>query len=44
MVEEVQMEAHNLDIVEGEAAEVLKVLPNFLLSQIVKPLHCWNDF
>jgi hypothetical protein len=40
MVEEVQMEAHNLDIVEGEAAEVLKVLPNFLLSQIVKPLDC----
>ena len=29
MLEDVQLEAHNLDIVEREAAEVLKVMPNF---------------
>lgn len=44
MVEEVQMEAHNLDIVEREAAEVLKVFPHLLLGQTVKALYCENDF
>ena len=44
MVEEVQMEAHNLDIVEREAAEVLKVFPHLLLGQTVKALLCENDF
>lgn len=38
------MEAHNLDIVEREAAEVLKVFPRLLLGQTVKALHYENDF
>lgn len=33
MKEEVQSETHNLDVVEREAAEVLKVLYIFLPSQ-----------
>lgn len=41
MIVEVQREAHDLDVVEREAAEFLKVLlPSSLLTLTAKALHC----
>jgi kinetochore protein NDC80 len=39
MMEEVQEEAHNLDIVEREAAEVLKVLPFYLAFDMITLIY-----
>lgn len=35
MLEDVQVEAHDLDIMEREAADVLKVIPCLFVSSII---------